>query len=1139
MREGDEFESLALRFERRLKGALREMQSSHSFPTRCRSNSSSHAFTLESKGGGEDEEEEDEEEEEGEREEEEKKKRMEEARREIIEKHVLRDARRENDEAVEKKLLTTTSSEATETKNTACTTLAWYREKATVADAFLMAAGKITSALIEAYEDSLDDDESCTLADFVVSDALLCSDDDEDKEKDKSKNSGNRNSKKNNAKSSTYRAFLEVLLLIAESEELKDTQLRLLPFRFIEDVFAQSSVEDCSDIVSKYLFSENFIPKGNQGYEDGDYYPHDVDGIKYPEHKTGKKRVKSKTKLIRRDVYDRLIVIMDIKKEFDENGLRKMKSASEIYYQTGPEKYDCGEECQVIILKSFEELLNRTSQILHADFRGKVMLMSNGIQDFAESAHVAAGIDFIAEDECDEAIKKKTNDDTNSKQSKKSVSKTNNKKNPAEEDVEENEVEKLNAITLDDLKTVEKVFRESNEDFGDEISAIISPQLYFAFWKAMELFGEPIMACKLHISSVNDFQSKVVENLDIVLEKIKAKSPFKKQMLREELLEQLALTGTLRISTARAFPFQMRDGFFLRNFLAQAAMFMHFVLFHFGDDKSPLEKEHAKEVVARDEWIKKMYEEETKGRVIIDGIQETEERVQEEAKAMGVKLKNKGKKKSGDDAMDVDEEKDNDDDNNDGRPRRRVNVPKFGFSEEQMTMWRETIVPVAREYFEEILDVVENTDASPEDGKKLRIFLVATMYSTEHYDTWVDMGCPSFERKEIDVVAEQKEYERKEKEKEDAEKAKYREGYVRFENNPELERIWNLYPSYEAAMTDPDRNKYSKPEFMKEFLQVVYDEMDPEAQIEEEYKTKNDTVYRWKAFRLIRQWDFAAFRKMKNNDLETIVPEILGLDPPKGWKPHNPVDFRDVPIEMPDTIDGEKVDKSSHHELTEEEIDKIIKETHAKWLLEKEEKEKMEEEKKAADEVAAKTQAKVAKQQPAARKRSPQRPSAPADRGRARTSQQPPQQQQRPPQQQNKMGKYDGGGRGGGRAQQQTQQRMGRDPQQQMRQQQQQQQQQRQQQQQQQQRQQQQQQQQQQEQQQQQRQQQQRTASRDRFPPSRGPVQGGRGGRPINQSQQQPQQRQQNVGGRGQQQGGRGGRGGRSGGPPPTKRTRR
>ena len=82
------------------------------------------------------------------------------------------------------------------------------------------------------------------------------------KDKRSSTNKSSSSSIRSSAKSSTYRAFLEVLLLIAESEELKDTQLRLLPFRFIEDVFAQSSVEDCSDIVSKYLFSENFIPKG-------------------------------------------------------------------------------------------------------------------------------------------------------------------------------------------------------------------------------------------------------------------------------------------------------------------------------------------------------------------------------------------------------------------------------------------------------------------------------------------------------------------------------------------------------------------------------------------------------------------------------------------------------------------------------------------------------------------------------------------------------------------------------------------------------------------------------------------------------------------------------------------------------------
>ena len=62
---------------------------------------------------------------------------------------------------------------------------------------------------------------------------------------------------------------------------------------------------------------------------------------------------------------------------------------------------------------------------------------------------------------------------------------------------------------------------------------------------------------------------------------------------------------------------------------------------------------------------------------------------------------------------------------------------------------------------------------------------------------------------------------------------------------------------------------------------------------------------------------------MKNNDLETIVPEILGLDPPKGWKPHNPVDFRDdVPIEMPDIVDGKK---SINHCIANSQMKRLIK----------------------------------------------------------------------------------------------------------------------------------------------------------------------------------------------------------------------
>jgi len=868
-------------------------------------------------------------------------------------------------------------NEINNVKNKNERTLLLYKDNLAVADAFLMAAGKLSSAFIDAYEESLSKSSSknskrnkqdrLSLADFSFTfDGSQSDDDDNNNHIDDDVKKKRRKKvvavKSNNANKSTFRALLEVFLLIAESDELKNTQLRLLPFRFLEDVFMQSSIEDCAVIVDKYLFSENFIPK-DPGYEDGDYYPHDIDGMKY-DTETRKKRKKSKTALINtRDVYDRLIAIMDIKKEWDDNGLRKLKTAREIY-EIEDEKYDCGDECQVIMLKTFDELLNRASLILHAEFRGKLVLMSNGIQDFAEGAHLAAGIDFIAEEKCTLATKENTKKGENIK--KESMMMMKEKKKGKKIEVEERDVDDdfLHSIVIDDSKMAEKVLSDASKDFGGEdLESAVSPKLYFAFWQVSIFFREPLNTCKNHVGSESDFNEKIVRNLNVVLEKIVTMSPFKKEMLKKELLDQLAHTGA-SISSARAFPFQMRDGFFLRNFLAQAAMFLHFVIFQFSlESSSALKKEHEKESTEREAMLQKKIVEENQGRVIIDGIKEWEEREAEEEKAFNRKPFNDNCEKG---AKFCDEKKGDEmniGDNDDVTASKRKILPKFGFSESVMEMWSSKIVPIAKECFDHLLNVVEKTDLLPEHGKNLRMFLVANLYSTEHYENWINMGCPSFERKQIDIVAEQKEYERREKEKEEVEKAKFPEGYVKFDH-PEMERIWNLYPSHEAAMTDPERIKYGRPEFMKEFLQVVYDEMDPAAQIEEEYKRKNDNVYKWKAFRLIRQWNFAAFSKMKNFDLETIVPEILGLEPPSGWVPHNPPrdDFCDNPNEVPaDDFDGKDADKKASKELTDEDIDRIIEETEKKLQLEK----------KALEEQAKKSV--VIEEQ---RKRSPQRVSS-------------------------------------------------------------------------------------------------------------------------------------------------------------------
>ena len=56
--------------------------------------------------------------------------------------------------------------------------------------------------------------------------------------------------------------------------------------------------------------------------------------------------------------------------------------------------------------------------------------------------------------------------------------------------------------------------------------------------------------------------------------------------------------------------------------------------------------------------------------------------------------------------------------------------------------------------------------------------------------------------------------------------------------------------------------------------------MDPEAQIEEYYKTKNDKVFSWKALRLIAKENLGAFSKLGAEDMEAVVPALLGVEPP-------------------------------------------------------------------------------------------------------------------------------------------------------------------------------------------------------------------------------------------------------------------
>ena len=91
--------------------------------------------------------------------------------------------------------------------------------------------------------------------------------------------------------------------------------------------------------------------------------------------------------------------------------------------------------------------------------------------------------------------------------------------------------------------------------------------------------------------------------------------------------------------------------------------------------------------------------------------------------------------------------------------------------------------------------------------------------------------------------------------------------------NPEIARLWSLTATNAASLAEGRAKADVR---ASDFLRRVIDDADPEAQIEEEYKAKNDRTYAWKAMRLIARSDVGAFQRLgTGEDLEAIAPEIV------------------------------------------------------------------------------------------------------------------------------------------------------------------------------------------------------------------------------------------------------------------------
>jgi THO complex subunit 1 len=105
--------------------------------------------------------------------------------------------------------------------------------------------------------------------------------------------------------------------------------------------------------------------------------------------------------------------------------------------------------------------------------------------------------------------------------------------------------------------------------------------------------------------------------------------------------------------------------------------------------------------------------------------------------------------------------------------------------------------------------------------------------------------------------------------------------------NKELDRLWNLSHTNHGALVDgggekvgmgKQSDKSTQPS-VKTFLAEIHEDADPDAQIEESYKRKNDQAFRWKTWRLLATENLSAFLRLAGEDVETIAAEVLGEKP--------------------------------------------------------------------------------------------------------------------------------------------------------------------------------------------------------------------------------------------------------------------
>ena len=139
---------------------------------------------------------------------------------------------------------------------------------------------------------------------------------------------------------------------------------------------------------------------------------------------------------------------------------------------------------------------------------------------------------------------------------------------------------------------------------------------------------------------------------------------------------------------------------------------------------------------------------------------------------------------------------------------------------------------------------------------------------------------------------------------------------------------------YDAKVDLENAKVETKPD-AREFLQPYVDAMDPEAGIEEEYHPKNDSVYMWRAGRVIGGDVKAGIRRVWEEACGEVIPEYEEKEEVEGedveadeekegtkeTEKKDPDDSVDVSMDVDDCEEGEEGEDGEDDEVYVEDID--------------------------------------------------------------------------------------------------------------------------------------------------------------------------------------------------------------------------